>query len=245
MIRVNLLEGTAEHRVSVQKTKVAARRGQQIFMLVSAIVVFLIAVSVDHLWTNNAHAAAQADLAREEEESKKLEADIQRKNDLEAELKQLDERIKVIKQLRAEQKGPVAMLSAINERMPGGQADFRLDAIVQKGNHLQIIGSSLNQQVIADFSRQLEFSNGLFSGLQLSIEGKEVKLDDVSDRTEKKEPEKKAPDKRDLSAKDAAAHEADKKSDTADTTRVFQFTIDCDYNKPRAEGDKPAAPQGK
>ena len=35
----------------------------------------------------------------EEEEAKKLEADIQRKNELEAELKQVDERIKVIKQL--------------------------------------------------------------------------------------------------------------------------------------------------
>ena len=239
MIRVNLLGGTAEHRVAVQKTKVAARRGQQLFMLAAALVVFLIAIGIDHLWTNNAHAAAQAELTREEEEAKKLEADIQRKNQLEAELKQVDERIKIIKQLRAEQKGPVAMLSAINERMPGGQADFRLDAIVQKGSHLQIIGSSLNQQVIADFSRQLEFSNGLFSNLMLSIEGKEVKLDDVADRTEKKEGDKKDADKKDLK-------DADKKSEAADVARVFQFTIDCDYNKPRAEGEKAAsAPQGK
>ena len=231
MIRVNLLGGTAEHRVAVQKTKVAARRGQQIFMLASALVIVLIAVGVDHLWTNNAHAAAQAELTREEEEAKKLEADIKRKEELESELKQVEERIKVIKQLRAEQKGPVAMLSAINERMPSGQLDFRLDAIVQKGSHLQIIGSSLNQQVIADFSRQLEFSNGLFSNLMLSIEGKEVKLDDVADRAEKKEGDKK---------------DADKKPEAADVARVFQFTIDCDYNKPRAEGEKPAsAPQGK
>ena len=241
MIRVNLLGGTAEHRVAVQKTKVAARRGQQIFMLASALVIVLIAVGVDHLWTNNAHAAAQAELTREEEEAKKLEADIKRKEELESELKQVEERIKVIKQLRAEQKGPVAMLSAINERMPSGQLDFRLDAIVQKGSHLQIIGSSLNQQVIADFSKQLEYSNGLFSNLMLSIEGKEVKIDDVSDRTDKKDPEKKDTDKKDQAAKDA-----DKKSEPADVARVFQFTIDCDYNKPRAEGDKPAsAPQGK
>ena len=240
MIRVNLLGGTAEHRVAVQKTKVAARRGQQIFMLASALMVFLIAIGVDHLWTNNAHAAAQAELTREEEEARKLEADIQRKNELEAELKQVDERIRVIKQLRAEQKGPVAMLSAINERMPGGQADFRLDAIVQKGSHLQIIGSSLNQQVIADFSRQLEFSNGLFSNLMLSIEGKEVKLDDVADRSEKKEGDKKDTDKKD------GSKDADKKGEAPDVARVFQFTIDCDYNKPRAEGEKPAsAPQGK
>ncbi|HSB08686.1 MAG TPA: hypothetical protein VLM38_04200 [Blastocatellia bacterium] len=234
MIRVNLLEGTAEHRVSVQKTKVAARRGQQIFMLAASLAVFVIAIGVDHLWTNSAHAAAKAELTREEEEAKKLEADIQRKNQLEAELKQLDERIKVIKQLRAEQKGPVAMLSAINERMPGGGADFRLDTIVQKGAHLQIVGTSLSQQVIADFSRQLEFSNGLFSNLMLSIEGKEVKADDVSDRTENKEPEKKDANKKD------ATKEAEKKAVADDTTRVFQFTIDCDYNKPRAEADKPA-----
>jgi len=238
MIRVNLLGGTAEHRVSVQKTKVAARRGQQIFMLAAALAVFVIAIGVDHLWTNSAHAAVQVELTREEEEAKKLEADIQRKNELEAELKQLDERIKVIKQLRAEQKGPVAMLSAINERMPGGQADFKLDTIVQKGTHLQIVGTSLSQQVIADFSRQLEFSNGLFTGLMLSIEGKEVKADDLSDRALNKEPEKKDATKKDATKKDAAKDE--KKPEVDDVARVFQFTIDCDYNKPRAEADKPA-----
>jgi Tfp pilus assembly protein PilN len=230
MIRVNLLEGTAEHRVAVQKTKVAARRGQQLFMLASALLIFAVTIGVDHLWTNNAHAEAQTELEREQEEARKLEGDIQRKNELEAELKQVEERIKIIKQLRAEQKGPVAMMSAINERMPAGQADFKLDAIVQKGTHLQIIGTSLNQQVIADFSRQLEFSNGLFSNLMLSIEGREVKVDDVADRKEadKKDGEKKEGDKKD----------GDKKSDNEEMARVFKFTIDCDYNKPRAEGDK-------
>ncbi|HST22141.1 MAG TPA: hypothetical protein VLR90_13540, partial [Blastocatellia bacterium] len=177
---------------------------------------------------------AQSELDREQEVARKLEADIQRKNELEAEIKQVEERIKVIKQLRAEQKGPVAMMSAINERMPGGIADFRLDQIIQKGNHLQIIGTSLNQQVIADFSRQLEFSNGLFSGLMLSIEGQEVKADDIADRKEadKREAEKKETDKK----------TKDKDAETPETARVFRFTIDCDYNKPRAEESKPATP---
>ena len=242
MIRVNLLEGTAEHRVSVQKTKVAARRGQQLFMLASALLIFAIAIGVDHLWTNNAHADAQTELDREQEEAKKLEGDIQRKNELEAELKQVEERIKVIKQLRAEQKGPVAMMSAINERMPAGQTDFRLETITQKGTHLQIIGSSLNQQVIADFSRQLEFSNGLFTSLMLSIEGQEVKSDDVADR---KEADKGAEaDKKDSNKKDKDAPPGP--PEVNDRARVFKFTIDCDYNKPRAEGDKPASqPQSK
>jgi type IV pilus assembly protein PilN len=214
MIHVNLLEGTAEQRVSIQKTRVAARRGQQLFMLIAALAIFTIVIGVDHLWTNNAYAEAKTELEREEEEAKKLEADIQRKNQLEAELKEVEERIKIIKQLRAEQKGPVAMMSAINERMPGGQADFKLHSIVQKGTRLQIIGSSLSQQVIADFSRQLEFSNGLFTNLQLSVEGKEVKIDDVPDRPE-----------------------------GGEMIRVFSFKIDCDYNKPRAEDPKDSAPK--
>jgi Tfp pilus assembly protein PilN len=229
MIRVNLLEGTAEQRVSIQKTKVAARRGQQLFMLAAALAIFVVVIGVDHLWTNNAHAEAKAELEVEQEEARKLEADIQRKNDLEAELKQVEERIKIIKQLRAEQKGPVAMLSAINERMPGGQADFKLVSVVQKGSRLQIIGVSLSQQVIADFARQLEFSNGLFTNLQLAVEGREVKAEDITD------------------PKPADQKSTDQKPEAENMARLFQFKIDCDYNKPRAEGEeKPAAgSQGK
>ena len=226
MIRVNLLEGTAEQRVSLQKTKVAARRGQQLFMLAAAVFILVIVIFVDHMWTNNAHAAAKAELEVEEAEAKKLEANVKRKEELEAEMKQLDERIKIIKQLRAEQKGPVAMLSEINKRMPGALADFRLLSITQKGDQVQIIGTSLDQQVIANFAKQLEFSNNLFTGLKLSVEGKEVKADKV--------PTMEDP--------------GDKKPSAEETVRLFQFTIDCNYNKPRAEDDskdQKAATQAK
>jgi Tfp pilus assembly protein PilN len=227
MIRVNLLEGTAEQRLSLQKTKVAARRGQQLFMLASALVVFFIAMGLDHLWTNNAHAAAKQMLDQEQAEAKRLEADIERKAELENELKQVEERIKVIKQLRAEQKGPVAMLSAINERMPGGQSDFHLLSIVQKGNHLQIVGTSLNQQTVSDFAHQLEFSNGLFTNLMLNIEGREAKASEVAEKPQDKKT-------------------GDKKAEEDEVTRVFHFTIDCDFNKPRdtSSDDKPVS-QGK
>ncbi|MBI3651171.1 MAG: PilN domain-containing protein [Acidobacteria bacterium] len=220
MIRVNLLEGTAEQRVSVQKTKVAAKRGQQVFMLLSALIIATIALGIDFLWVSRAHADAKKEFEKEQEQSIQLEADNKRKEQLESELKQLEERIKLIKQLRAEQKGPVAMLSAINERMPGGLADFKLMSVSQKGSRLQIIGVSANQQVVADFARQLEFSNGLFTNVLPSIEGSEVRLE-----------------------------AADKKTEGEETIRLFKFTIDCDYNKPRAEGDtgdtKPAGTPAK
>ncbi|HYL98862.1 MAG TPA: hypothetical protein VEZ90_07895, partial [Blastocatellia bacterium] len=172
MIRVNLLEGTAEQRVALQKTKVAAKRGQQVFMLLAALAVLGIALTIDALLTSSAHAQAKADLDREQQEAQKLEADLKRKTDLEKELQQVDERIKIIKQLRAEQKGPVAMLSSINERLPGGTVDFELAQITQKANHLKITGSATNQQTVSDFASRLEFSGGMFTGLFLSnIEG--------------------------------------------------------------------------
>jgi Tfp pilus assembly protein PilN len=229
MIRVNLLEGTAEQRVSLQKTKVAARRGQQLFMLAAALLIFVIVIFVDHMWTNNAHAAAQAEKEVEEQEKVKLEESKKRLDDLKSEMKQLDDLIKVIKQLRAQQKGPVAMLSEINKRMPGALADFRLLSITQKtdptrGETVTIIGTSLDQQVIANFTKQLEFSDNLFTNLRLSVESKEIEADKVP-----------------------AQQDPGDKKPREDKVWLFQFTIDCTYNKPRPEGedDRPAAAQAK
>ncbi|HEY6332151.1 MAG TPA: PilN domain-containing protein [Blastocatellia bacterium] len=213
MIKVNLLEGTAEQRAVMQKTKVAARRGQQVAMLGAALLIALIAIFVDHVLTNSAYAAAKNDLSHEQEEAKKLEADKQRKLDIENELKQVDERIRIIKELRAEQKGPVAMLSSINERMPGGTSDFTLQSIIQKGTHLQIIGIAPNQQTVSDFAHRLEFSQGMFTRLNLVIEGK-------SDEAVRTDVPAKKPD-------GTAGGSSDD-----DLQHSYKFTIDCDYNKP-------------
>jgi Tfp pilus assembly protein PilN len=220
MIRVNLLEGTAEQRVSLQKTRVAARRGQQLLMLGAALAIFAIAIGIDYLYTNRAYAEAKQDLEQEQLEAKKLEADIARKNELEAELKQVEERIKIIRQLRAEQKGPVALLTSINERLPGASIDFELQSITQKGNHLQIIGNAINQQTVADFAHRLEFSTGMFTGLMFSVEGKEIKAAEAADKSDKKT----------------------EKAEAEETGRLFHFTIDCDYNKPRDPGTDDAKP---
>jgi hypothetical protein len=106
------------------------------------------------------------------------------------------------------------MLSAINERMPTGNVDFQLHSIIQKGNHLQIVGSAPNQQTLSDFFHQLEFSNGLFGNLVLSsIEGREVQAD--------------GPDRR-----------------GEEGGRLFRFTIDCDYNKPHDAGSEESKAAG-
>jgi type IV pilus assembly protein PilN len=234
MIKVNLLEGTAEQRVASQKTRAAARLGQILFMFSASILIFAIAMGIDYLWTNNAAAAAKVELEHEQEEAKKLEADVARKNELENELKQVEERIKVIKQLRAEQKGPVGMLSSINERLPGGTADFTLTSILQKGSRLTIIGDATNQQIVSDFMHRLEFSGGMFTGLFVSVLG----ADDTKSNQQ--------------GPPQQAGGPAGKKSDVDEMGRTFHFKIDCDYNKPHDPGSddssgavKPAALQTK
>jgi len=237
MIKVNLLEGTAEQRVASQKTRQAARLGQILFMFSASLLIFAIAMGIDYLWTHNASAAAKVELEHEQEEAKKLEADVARKNELENELKQVEERIKVIKQLRAEQKGPVGMLSSINERLPGGTADFKLTSIVQKGTRLTIVGDATNQQIVSDFMHRLEFSGGMFTGLFVSVLG-------ADDR------EGAAAAAEQGSQKSGASG---KKSEPVDEMgRTFHFKIDCDYNKPHDPGSddssgaaKPAALQTK
>jgi type IV pilus assembly protein PilN len=228
MIKVNLLEGTAEQRVASQKTRHAARLGQVLFMFSASLLIFAIAMGIDYLWTNNAAAAAKVELEHEQEEAKKLEADVARKNELENELKQVEERIRVIKQLRAEQKGPVAILSAINERLPGGTADFKLTSIIQKGPRLTIVGDATNQQIVSDFMHRLEFSGGMFTGLFVSILGAD---------------DKDAPGQDQAGAQKSGA--AAKKPEIDEMGRTFHFKIDCDYNKPHDPGteDSSAAPK--
>ncbi len=238
MIKVNLLEGTAEQRVASQKTRHAARLGQILFMFSASLLIFAIAMGIDYLWTHNAAAAAKVELEHEQEEAKKLEADVARKNELENELKQVEERIKVIKQLRAEQKGPVGMLSSINERLPGGTADFKLTSIIQKGTRLTIVGDATNQQIVSDFMHRLEFSGGMFTGLFVSVLG-------ADDREGAAAPAEQAGPQK-------GGAPATKKSEPDEMGRTFHFKIDCDYNKPHDPGSedssgaaKPAALQTK
>lgn len=212
MIRVNLLEGTAEHRVAVQKTKVAARRGQQIFMVASALGLCVLCLGVDHLWTSNAHSSAQSELEREQKIAESLKADVERKAQLEAEIKEVEDRSKIIKDLRAAQETPVPMLSAINARMPGANSDFNMDLIKQTAaqkdvpGRLRIEGFSTDQSVIGGFSQRLEESEGIFTNLSLSIER--------------------------MADKAPARRGKDDEEPVEDPPSRFKFIIDCVYNKP-------------
>ena len=85
-----------------------------------------------------------------------------------------DKRIAAIKKLRDEQKGPSAVLEAMRERIamvPG----IYLQSIEQKGEVLEMKGNSPDESQVTQFGRSLEFSNGLFSNMNIETKREEVK----------------------------------------------------------------------
>jgi Tfp pilus assembly protein PilN len=69
--------------------------------------------------------------------------------------------------LRAEQRGPVAVLSSINDHIPTG---VNLDGITQRGNAMTITGNTTTEALITSFAKDLEFSQGLFTNVDPQIE---------------------------------------------------------------------------
>src|SRR5262249_46564378 len=79
----------------------------------------------------------------------------------------VENRIKIIKLLRAEKKSPADVLARINERIPIGVS---LDSITMYGNSLQIVGRTNNEGLIVSFAKDLEFSGGIFNVFYLKTE---------------------------------------------------------------------------
>jgi Tfp pilus assembly protein PilN len=92
--------------------------------------------------------------------------------ELEAKIQAIDARIDAIKKLRNSQAGPSAVLEALRERItmvPG----LYLETVEQKGDQLEIKGTSNEEGAPTQFGKSLEFSGGLFSNLSIETTRKE------------------------------------------------------------------------
>src|ERR671917_1779311 len=181
MIKVNLLDSvTDKTSVAAIETRVANPRTQG--RLVLLVVVALLGMGIVFDWTsaNSAHAEVTAELKRQEEQAARMEAIKKEQAELQKKTQEIQTRIDAIKKLRASQQGPVAVLSAINQRLPK-IPDFRLESIEQKGGELILKGDSPNESAVTQFGRSMEFSSGLFTNV--SIETKRELMDKVNGAT--------------------------------------------------------------
>ena len=176
MIKINLLNSVTERQgstVMAVDRKVGSPASR--LLLLTLAVGFLLAAVIgwDVISTQMAKADAERRFDEQKQIEKELEAVIKEQKELEDKIAAIDKRIAAIKKLRDEQKGPVAVLEAMKERItmvPG----IYLQSIEQKGEMLEVKGNSPDETQVTQFGRSLEFSNGLFSNMNIETKREEV-----------------------------------------------------------------------
>lgn len=169
MIKVNLLDSVTDRArggAGGEAGGLSNPHTRTLMMLVGGGAVTLLAILL-HLSIAYAKLySAQNDLEKEKQIQQQMAAVNKEIAELDKKTKDTEARIKGIQKLRSSQRGPVAVLSAVNERLPQ-IPNFRLDSIQQKGADLVIKGYSPNEAAVTQFGRSLEFSSGLFTNVNL------------------------------------------------------------------------------
>ncbi len=176
MIKINLLNSVTERQggaiVTVDR-KVGSPASRLLLMSLAAAFLLMAVIGWDVISTTMAKAEAERQLEEQKQIAAELEVVMKEQKELETKIAAIDARIEAIKKLRSSQAGPVAVLDAMRERIamvPG----LYLQSIEQTGDIVLIKGNSPDEAVVTQFGRSLEFSNGLFSNLNIETQRQEA-----------------------------------------------------------------------
>ena len=219
MIEINLLDSATERTKSIAavETKVADPRTQMLLIAVVTGAILLVGIGFDYLSARSSRTSAQAELENQKRIAAQMAEITREQADLEKKTNDIKARIEAIQKLRSAQHGPVAVLSAVNERLPELN-DFRLASIEQKDGDLVIKGDSPNEEAVTQFGRSLEFSSGLFTNVNIETQRKTLEVASSYNQA-------------------AGGAEAPPKPETVD------FTIKCKYTPPAVANPSAAKPQ--
>ena len=171
MIKINLLESVTDRPqgVAAVEDKVASPRMQTLLMALTVFGLMVLAMGYDYVSSNMARSEAQRSLDHEKRLNLQMLATQKELMELEKKSKEVQARIDAIKKLRESQQGPSAVLHEIKARfdaVPG----LYLTSIENKDGELTIKGESPNEHSVTKFGQSLEFSDGLFSNLNIQIQ---------------------------------------------------------------------------
>jgi Tfp pilus assembly protein PilN len=176
MIKINLLNSVTDRQggamLAVDR-KVGSPATRLLLMSLSVAFMLLAVVGWDVISSQMAKTDMEKQLEEQKQIAAELETVMKEQKELEDKIKAIDTRIDAIKKLRSEQAGPSAVLVALNERIsmvPG----LYLQSVEQKGDQMEIKGNSPDESAVTQFGRSLEFSNGLFSNLNIETQRQEI-----------------------------------------------------------------------
>src|SRR4026208_817623 len=168
MIKINLLASVTDRPqgVAAVEDKVASRAVQTLLLMLTVVGLTVVAMGYDFVSSNMARSAAQKELDNQKRINAQMLAIQKEQMELEKKTKEVQARIDAIKKLRESQQGPSAVLQEIKARfdaVPG----LYLTGIENKDGEITIKGESPNEYAVTKFGQSLEFSNGLFSNLNI------------------------------------------------------------------------------
>ena len=177
MIKVNLLESVTDRPqgVAAVEDKVASPRMQTLLLALTVFGLMVLGMGYDYVSSNMARTAAERELENQKRINAQMLAIQKEQMELEKKSKEVQARIDAIKKLRESQQGPSAVLQEIKARfdaVPG----LYLTSIENKDGEIIIKGESPNEYSVTKFGQSLEFSNGLFSNLNIETQREAAKV---------------------------------------------------------------------
>jgi Tfp pilus assembly protein PilN len=171
MIKINLLESVTDRPqgVALVEEKVASPRMQTLLLALTVFGLMVLGVSYEYVSANAARTAAQKEVENQRRINLQMLAVQREQTELEKKAQEIQARIDAIKKLRESQQGPSAVLHEIKARfdaVPG----LYLKSIENKDGEVTIKGESPNEYSVTKFGQSLEFSNGLFSNLNIETQ---------------------------------------------------------------------------
>lgn len=157
MIRINLLP--------VREAQRKERLRSQISILVlSAIAVSLVCGGI-YFTTSMKISAKQEENAQVQRQINDLKKKIGKVDTLKRLKADLEKKLKVLAQLKANRKGPVHLMDQLSLSLP---EKLWLEKYSKKGNRINIEGVGLSEPIVADFMRKLEGSP-YYKGVELEV----------------------------------------------------------------------------
>lgn len=180
MIKINLLESVTDRPqgVALVEEKVSSPHFQSLLLALTVFGLLVLSIGYEYISSNNAHAAAKYELENEKRINQQMLAVQKEQQELEKRSQEVQARIDAIKRLRESQQGPSAVLQEIKARFDA-VPELYLQTIEQKDGEVTIKGLSPNEYAVTKFGQSLEFSNGLFSNLNIETQRELAKVADT------------------------------------------------------------------
>jgi type IV pilus assembly protein PilN len=156
MIKINLLS-EGKRPTAVRKTRRAALslEGKEIgqWLLAAGIVLGLVAVGVRWWMLNQQLTAVQADVQAAEAEVQRLASVIKEVEDYKQKKAELERKIGLINDLKANQRGPVRVMDYVSRALP---ELLWLDRLRMEASNIEVEGRAFNTNAVANFIENLD-----------------------------------------------------------------------------------------